>query len=160
MRRSTPASSPPAASLKARALRWLAQRDHSRHELRTKLLRAADGDDAPAQVDALLEQLSAQGWLDESRFVESRVHGRQARFGNRRIEHELRAHGLTLSAQAAARLRDSELTRARDVWRKKFGQCASDAAGRAKQMRFLSARGFSPDVVHKVVSADHDDESV
>jgi regulatory protein len=159
MRRSTPAASPSAPSLKARALRWLANRDHSRHELRIKLLRAAEGDDAPAQVDAVLDQLAAQGWLDEARFVESRVHARQARFGNRRIEHELREHGLGLSAQAAARLRDSELARARDVWRKKFSQRASDAAGRAKQMRFLSARGFSPDVVHKVVSADHDDES-
>jgi regulatory protein len=149
------------ASLQARALRWLANREHSRHELRAKLLRAADGDDdAAAQVDALLDQLAAHGWLNERRFVESRVNARQARFGNRRIENELRQHGLALDAAAAAQLRASELARAREVWRKKFGQRASDTAGHAKQMRFLLARGFSSAVVHKVVSGDHDAESL
>src|SRR5439155_17138159 len=143
-----------------RALRWLANREHSRRELRAKLLRAAEGDDAVTQVDALLDQLAAQGWLNESRFVETRVQARQARFGNRRIEGELRAHGLTLDTAAAAQLRTSELARACEVWRKKFGQRASDAAGRAKQMRFLSARGLSAEVVHRVVSGDHDAESL
>jgi len=155
----SPSSSSSGASLQARALRWLASREHSRQELRAKLLRAAEGDDAAAQVDALLDHLAAQGWLNERRFVESRVHVRQARFGNRRIESELRQHGLTLDAAAAAQLRASELARAREVWRKRFGQRASDAAGHAKQVRFLSARGFSPEVVHKVVSGDHDAES-
>jgi|KBSSwiStaDraftv2_1062776.scaffolds.fasta_scaffold60497_3 regulatory protein len=159
MRGSAPPSSS-GASLQARALRWLANREHSRQELRAKLLRAAEGDDAAAQVDALLDQLAAHGWLNERRFVESRVHARQARFGDRRIESELRAHGLTLDATDAAQLRASELARAREVWRRKFGQRASDAAGHAKQVRFLSARGFSPEVVHKVVSGDQDTESI
>lgn len=158
--RGSPSPSSSGASLQARALRWLANREHSRQELRAKLLRAADGDDAAAQVDVLLDQLAANGWLNEHRFVESRVSARQARFGNRRIESELREHGLTLDAAAAAQLRASELARAREVWRKKFGQRARDASGHAKQVRFLSARGFSSEVVHKVVSGDHDAESL
>lgn len=154
-------SSPPSSgkSLQARALRWLANREYSRQELRAKLLRVLDGEDTVTQVDALLDQLAAQGWLDERRFVESRVHVREARFGNRRIESELRQHGLTLDPSTVAQLRASELARAREVWRKKFGQRASDAAGHARQVRFLSARGFSAEVVHKVVSGDHDTES-
>jgi regulatory protein len=156
----SPSPSSSGASLQARALRWLANREHSRQELRAKLLRTADGDDAAAQVDALLDRLAAHGWLNERRFVESRVNARQARFGNRRIESELREHGLTLDAAAAARLRASELARAHEVWRKKFGQRASDAASHAKQVRFLSARGFSSEVVHKVVSGHHDAESL
>jgi regulatory protein len=148
-------------SLRTRALQWLANREHSRHELRTKLLRAAqEHDDAAAQIDALLDHLIAQGLLNERRFVESRVHARQARLGTRRIEYELRQHHVALDPALQAQLRASELARAREVWRKKFGCQASDAAGHARQARFLFARGFSADVVHKLVSSDHDDESI
>jgi regulatory protein len=147
-------------TLKARALQWLANREHSRQELRAKLLRAAvDRDDAIGEVDALLDQLSAQGHLSEARFVESRVHAKLARFGNRRIEHELRQHGLAPDDETLLRLRESEMARARAVWSKKFGQLAADAAGRARQMRFLSARGFSAEVVRRVVSARADDDA-
>lgn len=146
-------------SLKARALRWLANREHSRLELRGKLLRAAGDAQSAAEVDAVLEQLSAQGLLSDARFVESRVHARTARFGNRRIEQELRQHGMVLDADTQARLRATELLRARAVWHKKFGERAHDPAERARQARFLAARGFSAEVVHKVVSIDHENES-
>ena len=46
-----------------------------------------------------------------------------------------------------------ELQRARAVWCKKYGAPAVDAVARAKQMRFLAGRGFSLDVVRRVVSA-------
>lgn len=147
-------------SLRSRALQWLAQREHSRRELRTKLLRAAGGADADAEVDALLDQLAAQGHLNEMRFVESRVHARAQRFGSRRIEVELRQHGLAPDADTLQSLRSSELARARAVFAKKFGTApAADAASRARQARFLSARGFSAEVVHKIVSLDQDNES-
>ena len=147
-------------SLKARALRWLANREHSKVELRTKLLRAAGDLHTAAEIDTLLEQLAAQGHLSNERFVESRLHARSARFGNRRIEQELRQHGVTLDALTQAQLRATEVARAREVWRKKFGVLAQDAAGRARQARFLAARGFSADVVHKIVSNDHEIESI
>lgn len=145
-------------SLKTRALRWLAQREHSRHELRAKLLRV-DGAEGE-EVDALLDQLVAQGHLSDSRFVESRVHARQARFGNRRIEQELRQRGVLPDAALCQQLRATELARARAVWGKKFGgRVAADAAGRARQARFLAARGFSAEVVRKVVTGDLGDEA-
>lgn len=147
-------------SLRARALRWLSQREHSRHELRTKLLHAAGDSAEPATIEALIDQLVEQGHLNDARFVESRVHARHARFGNRRIELELRRHGLSPDEQLQQQLRTSELARAREVWRKKFdGRRATDAAGRAKQARFLAARGFSAEVVRRIVSSDHEDES-
>lgn len=156
-------SSRPAATtglaLRSRALQWLAQREHSRRELRTKLLRAAGSNEAAAEVDALLDELAAQGHLSEARFIESRVQARALRFGNRRIEVELRGHGLAPDAETLQRLRGSELTRARAVFARKFGAPAADAAGRARQARFLSARGFSAEVVHRIVSRDHDNES-
>lgn len=148
---------PPTRSLtlKTRALRWLAQREHSRHELRAKLL-SVGGAEAE-DVDALLDQLVAKGHLSDSRFVESRVHARQARFGNRRIEQELRQHGVLPDTELRQQLRATESVRAHEVWRKKFGgRVATDAAGRARQMRFLAARGFSAEVVRKVVAGDLD----
>ena len=150
-------ASTPGSSLKARALQWLSQREHSRQELRAKLLRLA-GDDQ-VDLEALLDQLVAQGHLSDARFVESRVYARHARFGNRRIELELRQHGLTPDPGLRQQLRATEMARALEVWRKKFGHRAADAAGRAQQTRFMTARGFSAEVVHKIVSSDHDDES-
>ena len=171
---------PPArpASLKVRALQWLAQREHSRQELRDKLLRllqrsareaarAAAGEDdvhhlpdgdggaAPAaEVDAVLQWLEQHGHLSDARFTESRVHARQARFGNRRIQQELQQHGVTLDAEARQALQQTELARAAEVWRRKYGGRAPDAAGRVRQMRFMVGRGFSPDVVRRVIQGD------
>ncbi|MGA8784485.1 MAG: RecX family transcriptional regulator, partial [Polaromonas sp.] len=54
-------------------------------------------------------------------------------------------------------LKGSELERAREVWRRKFDGPAADAAGRAKQMRFLATRGFGGDVIRRVVSQAEDD---
>jgi regulatory protein len=152
-------------SLKARALHWLAQREHSRLELRRKLLaearrRDAGSDDAPdpgAEVDALLDWLAAQRHLSEARFVESRVHTRSQRFGNRRIALELAQHGAALDADTAQQLKASEFERARAVWARKFGAATTaDAAGRAKQMRFLAGRGFSADIIRRVVCGGDD----
>ena len=153
-----PAAGP---SLRARALRWLSQREHSRHELRAKLLRAAGQDVDVAEVESLLDLLAAQGHLSDARFVEARVHARHARFGNRRIEAELRQHALAPDAELQRQLRATELARAQEAWRKKFGgRRAADAAGRARQARFLAARGFTAEVVRRVVSDDHDSESI
>jgi regulatory protein len=112
----------------------------------------SDAEAPEAEVEALLIWLQARGYLDESRFVESRVHARAARYGNRRIQQELAQHGLSLDAEAQAWLKDSELARAREVWQRKFGERPpEDAAARAKQTRFLVGRGFSAEVVRRVL---------
>lgn len=161
---------PTAPSLRARALRLLAQREHSRSELRRKLLAhalkvevakqpAGDGgahdDDArdatAAALDDLLDALEAAGHLSEARFVESRVHARAPRFGRRRIEAELARHGLEIGAAADRELAASEVERAREVWARRFGAPPLDARERARQMRFLAGRGFEGDVIRRVV---------
>ena len=164
-------------SLKARAIALLAQREQSRTELRRKLLRieqqqrarrvaeAAAGENgegdaeeasevAASVVDALLDTLAADGYLDETRFVESRLHLRAGRFGAQRIQQELAQHGLRLDAEQQAALRATELERARDVWLKRFGaEPARDAHEQARQTRFLLARGFAPEVVRRLLRA-------
>ncbi|MEN3366758.1 MAG: regulatory protein [Burkholderiales bacterium] len=129
-------------SLKARALKYLSAREHSRLELNRKLSRyAQEGDD----VEALLDWLEAAKFLSLSRFSESLVHRRAARFGNSRILSELQSHGIDADALSdiKASLSQGEVERAREVWRKKYGSPPADAAERAKQMRFLQQRGFS-----------------
>jgi regulatory protein len=74
------------------------------------------------------------------------------------VRQELQAKGLPAEAiaQAVQNLRSTELERARDVWRKKFGAQPLDAAERAKQIRFLVSRGFAPEVVRRVVAGADD----
>jgi regulatory protein len=152
-----------AAALRARALRWLAQREHSRSELRRKLLRqradvAADAaaETDPGLVERVLDALQQQGWLSDERFAASRVRTRAPRQGLQRIRAELARHGLALDAGSAAALRASELERAHAVWQRKFGQPAADAAGRARQMRFLAGRGFDAEVIRRVLAGAAD----
>lgn len=163
----------PPLSLKARALQWLAQREHSRIELRRKLLRVAyqraqdlktddhDGDDesarraaATAEVETLLDWLVAQRYLSDARFVESRVNARASRYGELRIRQEMGQHGVQLDAATRERLRDSEVARARAVWLRKFGRLPAVAAERARQTRFLAGRGFANDVIRQVLRGE------
>ena len=101
--------------------------------------------------------MAVRGLLSAERFVETRIHARTARFGNLRIRHELAQHGLAADPEQARALAASELPRARAVWAKRFGTPARDAAERARQMRFLAARGFSAEVVRRVVTGADED---
>lgn len=143
-------------SLKGRALRLLAAREHSRAELEAKLAPHASEEGALRRV---LDELQAKGFISEQRVVESVLHRRAARLGVARLKQELQSKGVSAPAvaQAVALLRSTELERARDVWRKKFGAPASDLAGRARQMRFLAARGFGAEVIRQVVLGEDTD---
>ena len=145
-------------SLKARALKYLSAREHSRLELTRKLSRyAQEGDD----IEALLDALEAAKFLSESRFSESLVHRRAARFGNSRILSELQTHGINGEAlnDIKASLSQDEVARARTVWSRKFGHPPADAVERAKQMRFLQQRGFSHRAIQAAIrAADHPDD--
>lgn len=143
-------------SIKGRALRLLAGREYSRQELERKL---AAGAPEPGELERALDELQAKGFLDEQRVVDSLVHRRGARLGAGRIRQELQAKGIDAEkvAVAVASLNATEFERARDVWRRKFGELPVDAAQRAKQGRFLAARGFSGEVVRRVLNAPDDE---
>lgn len=144
-------------SLKGRALRLLSGREHSRTELERKL---KAHEETPGQLAQVLDDLQAKDFISEARVVESVINRRAARFGASRIKYELLNKGLGAEAVAEAvnSLKASELDRAREIWRKKFGGPAPDAAGRAKQMRFLATRGFGGDVIRRVVTQANVDE--
>jgi regulatory protein len=225
-----------APSVKAKALQWLSQREHSRIELRGKLLRwmqreaaaaaaaesaaatesagaaataamrrsfsghpdegapsaplhrhaafALNGTDdrsagvtdgrtvcdareaaaawreqSAARVDALLDELEAARYLSDTRFIESRIHARQARFGNRRIEQELREHGLQAAAHDKALLRETETARARQVLRQRFAEEPPQGlspADRQRRTRFLASRGFSFEAIQAALRLPDD----
>lgn len=148
----------PVLSLKGRALRYLSMREHSRLELKRKLARyAEEGDD----IEALLDFLEKNNWLSQERFAESLIHRKAGRYGNSRVMAELQSHGVNGEALAELKsgLAESETARAVEVWQRKFGTVAQDAAERSKQMRFLMARGFSSSAVRAALKgAPEDDE--
>ena len=147
----------PQLSLKGRALKYLSTREHSRLELGRKLARyAEEGDD----VEALLDFLERNNWLSQERFAEALVHRRAGRYGNSRVLAELQQHGVQGEdlAELKSGLRDTEVARAREVWRRKFDNVPQDAAERGKQMRFLMQRGFSQDAVRAALKGQVDDD--
>ena len=148
----------PQPSLRARAVRYLAQREHSRVELTRKLSRYCD---EPEVIETLLDDLERANLLSGERFAQSLIHRRQQRYGNLRIAQELGTHGLAAEATAAPlqALKDSELPRAQAAWARKFQSLPLDAAERARQARFLTQRGFSSDTVRAVLrsAAEEDD---
>ncbi|MDD0810940.1 recombination regulator RecX [Curvibacter sp. RS43] len=138
-------------SLKGRALRYLSMREHSRAELERKL---APHEEVPGELAQALDELQARGFIDEQRVIESLLYRRASRLGAGRLRQELQAKGVQGEAvqQALAGLKDSELSRAQAVWAKRFDQLPTDAPTRAKQSRFLLTRGFSSEVVRRVLA--------
>ena len=143
-------------TLKGRALRLLSQREHSRQELERKL---KPFEEVPGELAQALDFLQAKDFINEQRVLESVVNRRASKLGASRVKQELQAKGLDPQAvsDALQGLRKTEVDRAREVWRKKFGQPALDANERAKQMRFLLTRGFAAEAVRRVVSGAEDD---
>lgn len=142
----------PASSLKARALRLLSSREHSREELRRKLEKF---EEQPDSLTRTLDELQAKGFISEQRVIESVVHRRAPKLGAARIKQELREKGLSphAIAEALTDLEASEHERALTVWRKKFSAPPADALDAARQMRFLAARGFSAELVRRIVKS-------
>jgi regulatory protein len=168
-------------SLRARALAWLTQREHSRQELADKLARwiaarqreAVGGDghqeggdpgraasNLPSadEIEPLLDALERAGHLSDRRFVESRVHARAPRFGNLRIQLELRRLGAQPDDGTLAQLRATEAERARAVWAARFGRAPIDATEKARQARFLAGRGFSAEAIRHALGPVADQE--
>ena len=162
-------------SLKARALRLLSMREYSRKGLAAKLEESAarmlklkpleeDSEDlAPSiplstQIEAVLDDFEARGWLSDQRFAEALVRRCSERFGTRKIQDELAQAGVDSSktADLLRGLKETEYQRAHELWLRKFGALATEQKERARQYRFLASKGFSSEVVSKVVAGRPD----
>lgn len=147
-----PKSTPDPASLRERALRLLARREHSRIELTRKLEQAgfASHDIAP-----LLEEFERKNWLSDRRFCESYVADHRARAGSIKLTYDLRQRGVSdaIIEAVLSDNRDSELERAREVWQKKFNCPPADTSEKSRQIRYLQSRGFNLETIRQVVGS-------
>jgi regulatory protein len=143
-------------TLRERALRLLARREHNRAELGRKLAVQVGPED---DLEALLDDLSRRKLLSDERYAESRAHALSRKFGAARIVQELRSKGLDkgLAESAAAAARSTEVERAQAVWMRKFRTAPATREERARQMRFLQSRGFSFDAIRAVVRGTDED---
>lgn len=146
-------------SLKARAVQYLARREYSRLELRGKLLRYLQPEQEEAEVDRLLDELEGLKYLSDERYAKSRARIRSNKYGNARIEFELRRQGLEEDiVKEAMEPLESEAERARALWLRRFkGKTPEDFKEKTKQIRYLAGRGFSFDVIQKVINTDIED---
>ncbi len=118
---------------------------------------ATTADDVAATLDRLVDA----GLQSDARFAENYVRGRQARTGSRRLAAELRQRGVDGDTIGAAleTIAASDLERARALWARRF-EPTRDPRERARQMRFLAARGFDMAVIRAVVSGSAADDDL
>lgn len=152
-----PAADRKEPSLRARALRHLARREYTRHELTLKLAPHAE---SAAEIAEVLDDFTQRGWLSEQRAAEQMVHARRSRYGMARIRRDMEAKGVAAEvvSSTVAALKEGELEAARAVWRRKFKALPAGAAERAKQARFLLGRGFSSEVITRLLRGLAKDE--
>lgn len=137
--------------LLAQAMRWLARREYSVHELANRLAGKGYPRD---EVAAALDTLESQGLVSDSRFAESLVRSRIERgYGPVKIALELRSKGVdeVLIEELLDHQEERWVELLRAVWQKRFGRPPSDYQEWARQARGLQSRGFTAEQVRRVI---------
>lgn len=137
--------------LKARALRLLARREHSRAELVRRLAAHAASRET---LEALLDELEQRKQLSDARYAEQRVRTLARKYASGRIRRELRARGVDAQATEAAvrAAAEEDLARAVEILRRKYRQPAVSREERARRARFLQGRGFSFEIIQRALA--------
>ncbi len=131
-------------------MRLLARREHSRDELARKLSPHAE---SPEALEGLLRELESRKQLSNERFAEQRAHVLARKYGPARIRHDLKAKGI--APELVDRVYAAgELETARAILQRKYRSAPATREERARRARFLQGRGFSAEVVHRLVLRD------
>jgi regulatory protein len=138
------------AELKARALRYLARREHSRAELSRKLAPHAESAEA---LLFLLDELVKRKQLSDERYAEVRSHWMARKYGAAKIRQDLKANGVAEEIVAHVSS-EGELDRARAILARKYRDAATTREEQARRMRFLQSRGFSYDTIRSALRVD------
>ncbi len=143
-------------TLRQRALDLLSRREHTRSELSRKLSPYAD---EPHELHDLLDDLALRGWQSDRRFTEQYIRLRSARYGMQRIAQELRQKGIadSLIREIASESDDDGYAVAYAQWQRKFGTLPATPQDRARQIRFLAARGFSQTIIQRIIRGEWQD---
>lgn len=135
------------------AVRWLARREYSRSDLTQRLRRRGI---AAEEIERALDELAAAGYLSDARYAQAVVAQRVGRFGQRAIAHALRERGIA-AAEARTALAPlaatDELADAQALWRRRFGAAPANDREKARQVRYLQARGYSLSTALRVLRA-------
>jgi regulatory protein len=140
--------------LKARALRYLVRREHSRDELARKLAPYAESNEI---LEGVLRELESRKQLSNERFAEARTRQLARKYGAARIRHDLKSKGIAeeVSGRAVAEL--NEVEKAKQILARKYREAATTREERAKRARFLQSRGFSYDTIYQAVRIGDDE---
>ena len=130
--------------LKARALRYLVRREHSRDELARKLAPHAASKEI---LEGTLNWLESTNKLSNQRFAEIRAHILARKYGAARIRQDLKSKGVSeeIAERTVAELDD--VAKAKEILARKYRVPATSREERAKRARFLQGRGFSYDTI-------------
>ncbi|OWY38621.1 recombination regulator RecX [Xenophilus sp. AP218F] len=142
-------------SLKARAADLLSRREYSRRELERRLAPFAE---SAEQLAETLDELAGANWQSDSRFAQQFADSKGGKFGSRRLAQEMRQRGVDDDTIRDALQDQDDLASARLQWRKKFGKLPDSPQEKARQYRFLAARGFPGDVIRQVLAGGADDD--
>jgi regulatory protein len=136
------------AELRARALRFLVRREHSRAELERKLAPHAE---SPEALNAVVDLLLSKKHLSDERFAEERARSLSRKYGAARIRQDLKARGV--NDEIAGRVSEAgDLERARAILARKYRDAAATREEQARRARFLQSRGFSYEVIRRALS--------
>ena len=136
--------------LKIRALRYLARREHSRAELARKLAPHAE---SPQAIETVLDDLANRKQLSDERYAEVRSHWLSRKYGAAKIRQDLKAHGVAEAAIERVSA-DGDLEKAKAILARKYRAVATTREEKAKRARFLQSRGFSYEIIRKVLSTE------
>jgi regulatory protein len=139
--------------LKARALRHLVRREHSRDELARKLAPYAESNEI---LEGVLRELESRKQLSNERFAEVRTQVLARKYGAARIRHDLKSKGVSEDAAERAVAELDDVAKAKAILARKYRMPATTREERAKRARFLQGRGFSGDVIRRLVLRDEE----
>jgi regulatory protein len=140
--------------LRARALRLLARREHTRQELERKLSPHAGSSE---DLKGLLTGLKQKNQLSEERFAEGRARRLSRKYGAARIRQDLKAKGVSEELISRFSSSENEMQKAKEILERKYRTLAATREEKAKRMRFLQSRGFSSEIIFKLLSARSDE---
>jgi regulatory protein len=140
----------PPKSLKARAIGFLARREYARAELRDRLLATGATFD---EVEPVLDELAAQGYLSDARFAHALVRQKQGAYSRRSLVQTLKAKGVAgeVVTEALAGADTDDAATLVALWRRRLGRAPADDREKARQVRFLQSRGFSLSAIFKLL---------
>jgi regulatory protein len=136
------------AELKARALRYLVRREHSRQELARKLAPHAESSDL---LEKLLSELENRKQLSDERYAQTRAHSLSRKYGAAKIRHDLRSRGISDDISGRASSDTNDLETAKKILNRKYREPAATREEKAKRARFLQGRGFSFDIIRRLI---------